>query len=219
MLRRIAGTITVAAALMAFPAVSGAQTPPAEPVQCTGTIANQVIQGDVFVPVDASCTLDTVVVRGSVETERRSLALKIVDRSVVRGDVTCAECGTFVLDRSVVNGNLSVTELFEASRTCASVVRGTLEIGAVVGVTVGDGTSACRGNVLLSNASLLVNTGTTIDGNAFNGDLSISSSTDVAVRRNIIRGDLGCEFLDPSPTLSQNVVLGASTGQCAPASA
>ncbi len=219
MLRRIAGTMTVAAALLAFPSLASADTTPVEPVECTGTIANKVIAGDVFVPLEANCTLDTVVVRGSIETERRSASLKIVDGSVVRGNVTCAECGTFVLDRSIVAGNLSVTELFEGSRTCASVVRGTTEIGAVVGVTVGDGTSACRGNAFLSDATLLINSGTTVDGNAFNGNLSITSSRDVAVRRNIIRGDLGCEFNAPTPTLSQNIVLGERTGQCATAPA
>jgi hypothetical protein len=205
--------VAAAAAATLVPGAGAAD--PVEPTFCEGTIANQVIDGDVFVPYTTSCTLQNVIVRGSVIAEVDAEVVTL-DRTAVTGDVV-SQGHRLVLDRAAVNGAVSGTEARDGVSITRSVVRGNLRTNNVeTALTIGSPTDATRGNVI---GGMLTVSGTfgegTVARNAVAGDLVVRDNfAQVAVRRNVVRGALGCTGNDPAPVGSGNVAA-SKTGQCA----
>lgn len=205
--------VAAAAAVALVPGAGAAD--PVGRTTCAGTITNQVVDGDVFVPYRASCTLQNVVVRGNVSTDIDATSVTL-DRTAVTGDVTTTS-HRLVLDRAAVNGAVSGAEARDGVSITRTVVRGALStMNVETALTIGSLTDSTRGNVV--GGSLTVSS-TFGDGvvarNAVAGDLVVRDNfAPVAVRRNVVRGALDCTGSDPAPDGSGNVAA-SKTGQCA----
>jgi hypothetical protein len=202
-----------AAALSLVPGAVAADPP--VPTVCDGTLVNVVIEGDVFVPYATSCTLRGVVVRGDVVAEVDAEVVTL-DRTAITGDVS-SQAHRLVLDTAAINGAVSATEARDGVSITRSVVRGDLRTNNVeTGLAIGSPTDATRGNVV---GGTLTVSGTYAEGlvarNAVAGDLVVrDNAAAITLRRNVVRGALGCAGNDPAPLGGGNVA-GSETGQCA----
>src|SRR5215469_6344710 len=187
--------------------ITGGGNARAAHTNCTGSMTNATIDGNLFVPKGASCTLTDVTVDGSVLVFKR--ASLTVNGGTITGSVHASNCVFVKLspDSSnvapTVNGNVHISHCRNSSASPGSGVTAGGEIDGsficnnnrdfceVIDATVGD-------NVLLHHN--VSNTASVVSGNT-------------------IGGNLGCEANHPAPTASgaPNTVTGLKKGQCSAA--
>jgi hypothetical protein len=204
-----------AAAACAVAATAPSIAAAAAPVECSGTIADQVV-GTVTVPYAADCTLRNVVVQGDVLADPDSGALAI-ERSAVSGDVRSDAGGALTLRLAAVRGILDAVEINGAVTVTGSAVQGDAAIRSADGqVRVGDASArAPRGNVFGGDVAIAgAAAGGTFERNVVAGDAAIRASGPFTVSRNLIGGSLACEGNDPAPTGTGNAAQ-QLLGQCA----
>ena len=100
-------TLLVAAAAL-FGGVSAAQ---ADDAVCSGLIQGTTITGNVTIPVNASCTLDTVKITGDVNVlQNASLTVQAyAEPSTIGGNVIADRCAFTLLEGTVsVGGDLQI---------------------------------------------------------------------------------------------------------------
>ena len=186
--------------------IAGGENARAAHTNCTGSLTNTTIDGDVFVPKGASCTLTDVTVDGNVLVFKK--ASLTVNGGTITGNVHASNCVFVKLSPGsgaapTVNGNVHISHCTNSSASPGSGVTAGAEIDGsficnnnrdfceVIDATVGD-------NVLLHHN--VSNTASVVSGNT-------------------IGGNLGCEANDPAPTASgaPNTVTGDKEGQCSAA--
>jgi hypothetical protein len=103
---------TVALALMlAVVGFCGGVSPARADTSCSGLIKGATVKGNIVVPKNASCTLDTVSVTGDVLVrENASLTLQAYDEpSTIGGNVLADHCALTLLEGTVtVGGDLQI---------------------------------------------------------------------------------------------------------------
>jgi hypothetical protein len=187
--------------------IAGGQNARAAHTTCTGSVTGGTIDGNVFVPKGASCTLTDVTVDGSVLVFKR--ASLTVNGGTITGNVHASNCVFVKLspDSSnfgpVVNGNVHLSHCTNSSAAPGS------------GVTAGgeiDGSFICN-----NNRDFCEVIGATVGGNVLL-HRNVSSTPSV-VSANAIGGNLGCEANNPDPTAggTPNTVSGDKQGQCSAA--
>ena len=187
--------------------IAGGQNARAAHTNCTGTVTGGTIDGNVFVPKGASCTLTDVTVDGSVLVFKR--ASLTVNGGTITGSVHASNCVFVKLlpDASkvvpTVNGNVHISHCRNSSASPGS------------GLTAGgeiDGNFICNNN--RDSCDVI---GATIGNNVLLHH-NVSSAASV-VSANTIGGNLGCEANDPAPTASgtPNTVTGDKEGRCSAA--
>ena len=184
--------------------IAGGQNARAAHTTCTSSMTGATIDGDVFVPRGASCTLTDVTVDGSVLVFKA--ASLTVNGGTITGNVHASNCVFVKLfpDSSnvapVVNGNVHLSHCKNSSASPGS------------GVTAGgeiDGSFICNNN---RDFCEVVNA--TVGGNVLLHHNV--SGTPSLVSGNTIGGNLGCEANNPAPTAggTVNAVTGDKVGQC-----
>jgi feruloyl esterase len=159
------------------------------------------IAGNVTVPANASCTLDTVGISGNVQVQQNaSLTVQAYDEpSSIGGNVQANNCSFALLEGTVtVGGNLQI-------HNC------TAKSGFVgPGITI-RGNFQCQSNLGPCEAWL-----GEVDGNAEIQNNSSTGASDVSLVT--IGGNLQCQQNTPAPThqYGPDWVTGNLQGQCAP---
>ncbi|WP_320671924.1 hypothetical protein [Patulibacter defluvii] len=207
------GAATVVAAL-ALSSSAPAADPTPSPTVCNGTISNQVV-GDVVVPYRASCVLDGVYVDGAVTATVSSRDLTLT-RTIVAGDLVTDGARGLTLDRAIVAGKLDVREPSGPLAITRSAVSGAATVGSALNEATIGGADGGTGNAFAH--------GLTIDGaygplavrrNVVGGDLVVRGAVAGSeLRRNVVGGELACRDNDPAPTGGGNLASSTS-GQCA----
>ena len=153
-----------------------------------------------------------------------------VNGALVTGSITVQPGGSLVLNGARVAGGIQ-SQGATGVRICGSQIRsatgtaGTaVSIAGTVGpVVIGDGTPTCARNDIVGQVILDGNHSVELDTNRVNGSVSVASTSGSrlapVVAANQITGNLACTNNVPPPTNEgrPNTVLGATTGQCAPA--
>jgi hypothetical protein len=187
--------------------IAGGQNAQAAHTTCTGSLTGPPIDGDVFVPKGASCTLTDVTVEGSVLVFKR--ASLTVNGGTITGDVHASNCVFVKLSpdssnvEPAVNGSVRISHC-----TNSSAVPGS---GVTAGGDIG-GNFICNNN--RDSCELI---GATVGNNVLvHHNLSDTASV---VSANMIGGNLGCEANRPAPTAggAPNTVSGNKQGQCSAA--
>lgn len=213
---KIHRSAVLVAASLALAAV-GASTASADavaPTVCDGALSNVVV-GDVSVPYGTDCTLENVLVDGSITTEPDAGAVSLRS-TVVTGDVTTQSL-RLELRGAVVGGDLSATDTADGVAVTRSAVSGAASfLNTSTGLKIGDLDSFANGNVFGGTLSIATTFGpATIGSNAVVGDLLVRGGRAAAtVRRNLVGGALDCSGGVPAPTGSANLA-GSKLGQCA----
>jgi hypothetical protein len=213
-MRKVGVVLAVLSAMAIGAPAASAQTTPPERTLCRGELTG-VIQGDVFVPRLASCVITQAIVKGNVATAINAVSLSI-QRSIVDGSVDCGQCRAFTVDESVVAETLNVRESSNGARVCASAFGGDATLfGVGTALDVGNTAGGCGGNVF--GGTLLVRLSlspVTLEQNVVATDLTaIDNRESLALNRNLIGGELGCENNNVPPTGSGNFASSKS-GQC-----
>jgi hypothetical protein len=159
----------------------------AQDVVCGQKIGAEVVDGILY--VEGLCELDgTVVKRGiivGVDSELRAKNVQVLEG--LQGQVA----GAVDLVDSDIGGAVQI-----GSRSGPSAISG----------------SHVGGRLIVDNAKHEV----VISANEVDGDVTLHENGDgVFVDANLIGGSLICGRNDPAPQLRNNVVAGASLGQCA----
>lgn len=193
-------TLICALALVAAALFGGASTARAATTVCSDLIKGTTISGNVVVPVNASCTLDTVKVTGNVQVlQNASLTVQAyVEPSAIGGSIRAEYCSSTVLEGTVtVGGSVQIENCTARSGFVGP------------GITI-------RGNFLCQN-----NRGPCeawlgeVKGNAQIQNNNSAGASDVSL--NTIGGNLLCGQNTPAPThnAGPNWVTGNLQGQCA----
>lgn len=184
--------------------IAGGQNARAAHTSCTGSVTNTTIEGDVFVPKGAGCTLTDVTVDGNVLVFKT--ASLTVNGGTVTGDVHASNCVFVKLlpDASnvapTVSGSVHISHCINSSSLPGS--------GLTAGGEV-DGSFICNNN--RDSCEVI---GATV-GNNVQVNHNLSSTASV-VSGSTIGGNLGCEANRPAPTAdgAPNTVSGSKQGQC-----
>lgn len=171
-------------------ALGGATVALADDIDCTSTVSNQVIDGNVN--VTASCTLNDVDVKGNVRLFGGAI-LVTRNNTVIDGNVQTENDEPFSvdIDQTTVKGSIQLTRL------------------------VGDGSiiqrSTIDGNIQLEDNASRID----VQNNNVGADVqAFQNKALIVITRNNIDGNLQCRENDPPPAGGENVVLGNSEDQC-----
>jgi hypothetical protein len=187
--------------------IAGGQDARAAHTNCIGSVTGATIDGDVFVPKGASCTLADVTVDGNVLVFKR--ASLTVNGGTITGNVHASNCVFVKLSPDSSNVTPTVNGTVHISHcTNSSAVPGS-------GVTAGgeiDGSFICNNN-RDSCEVIDATVGNNVQVN------HILSSTESVISASTIGGNLECEANKPAPTASgaPNTVTGHKEGQCSAA--
>lgn len=189
----LALTLTVFALFVSGPAARA-------DTSCTGLIKGTSVTGNLVVPQNASCTLDTVTVTGNVQVMKNaSLSVQAyVEPSAIGGNVLAQGCAFALLQGTVtVGGNLQIQNCTGKSGFAGP------------GVKI-HGTFLCQNNSAPCEAWL-----GEVGGNAqIANNNSTAGASDVSL--NTIGGNLLCQQNTPTPThnAGPDWVTGTLQGQC-----
>jgi pimeloyl-ACP methyl ester carboxylesterase len=194
-------TLTFALGLAVAALFGGASAARAADTVCSGVIKGTTITGNITVPVNASCTLDTVSISGNVQVlHNASLTVQAYEEpSTIGGNVQADRCAFTLLEGTVtVGGNLQI-------QNCA-----TKSGFAGPGIKI-RGNFLCQNNLGPCEAWL-----GEVDGNIQIQNNRSTVASDVSL--NTIRGNLQCLQNTPAPThnAGPDWVTGNLEGQCSP---
>jgi pimeloyl-ACP methyl ester carboxylesterase len=191
---------TVALALMlAVVGLFGGVSPARADTSCSGLIKGATVKGNIVVPKNASCTLDTVSITGDVLVrENASLTVQAyVEPSMIGGNVLADHCAFTLLEGTVtVGGDLQIQNC-----TAKSGFAGP-------GIKI-RGNFVCQSNLGPCEAWL-----GTVDRDVQVQHNKSTVATDVSL--NTIGGNLRCQQNTPAPThnAGPDWVTGDLQGQC-----
>jgi hypothetical protein len=214
MRKSVVAVVTVVATLAIGAPSAAAQEP--EQIRCDNTTLTGVIDGDVFVPFNRTCVIQDAFLTGDVLAATAARSTRI-ERSIVRGDVSCFDCGRFEIEKSAIAGEVDLLELARGVRVCGSVVGGEAAFGNMTDeVAIGNLSTDCNGNVFGRSLTLTRNlTPTSVERNIVARDLVVNlHRADVTLNQNVVGGSLSCADNNTAPTGSQNFAS-TKAGQCA----
>jgi hypothetical protein len=137
--------IPLLAATAAFVAVAVSGASAASPTVCSTTITHN-IAGNVTVPAGASCTLDGILVSGSVTADQAGASL-VVTSTHVGTTVTVSNGASGSIDGSQVGGSVTFSNGASGSVTNTSV--GNRLVCSASGPVVDSGNTVARGDSCL----------------------------------------------------------------------
>jgi hypothetical protein len=198
------------AVLMFGVVVAAAPAARAQDAVCTSTLQNVTIDGDVVVPVGATCTLSAVAVTGNVWVEAGA-GLSVAG-GTIGGDMQAYQCSYVHLhayNPIFIAGNVLIEQCSGSSSDDNPVAFGSFSV-TIVGNLICDQNfapcsprySSIRGNVQVSS-----NSGGTSEvfGNIIGGFLACWGNTAVSATT----------AAPPNLPLQPNIVTGSAQGQCA----
>ncbi len=178
---RLAVSGTVAAVMLTTTTGVAAARPGHGDVECTTTLANTIIRGDIKVADDAECILKNVRVQGNINVPGSSRLT--VRNSRIEG-VASQYPAVVLLQGSVVGGN---ADLGSSAGVRNSVIRGDLSfIGPTI--TVCDS----RVNTLSISQALVarLGDGPSCGGNLIHRDMALSSIRGLYLSGNLVQGNV-----------------------------
>jgi pimeloyl-ACP methyl ester carboxylesterase len=192
-------TLAVALTICVVALFCDAPVASADDTTCSGVIKGTAVTGNVIVPKNASCILDTTSVTGDVLVlENANLSVQAyVEPSTIGGNVLADHCASTLLEGTVtVGGDLQILNCAAKSGFAGP------------GIKIG-GSFLCQDNLGSCEAWL-----GEIKGNAQIQNNRSTVASDVSL--SMIGGDLQCQQNTPAPThdTGPDWVTGKPRGQC-----
>jgi hypothetical protein len=214
------------------------------PTECNGTLTGQTIPGDLVVPEDGSCTLQSSTVGEDVKVGRnayfqsigsqiggdvkgyRSLTVFVDTGSTVGGEVKTWRTSQVFVYNSSLNAGILVWRSTDKVQICGNQIDGNASVtDSSRDILVGDPQAAgCAGNTVKNSHSLSVEDNWVdveliVGGNAIQGgDLQVNDNSGPAgkfVRDNTGGDELSCRDNEDPFASSGNTGFANSEGQCA----
>lgn len=233
----LAGVVLTALLALASPAA-------AHGTKCNGTLTGANVGGDLVVPDNGSCTINTSTVGGDVKVGKnayfqsttsniaddvrayKSQTVFLESGSTVGDDVTASRTAQVFIFDSTLNGTLEVKGATERVNICGNTVDGNISVkDSGRDILVGDPlTVGCGGNTVLNKHSIkiernfvdveLVVRGNTVQG----GDLEVNRNKGPAAK--FVEGNKGgreleCLYNEQPFSASGNTGWQETEGQCA----
>jgi len=227
--------------VLAIPSLAAAQ---GNSTTCNGTLTGQAIPGDLVVPENGTCILQSSTVGDDVEVGKnayfQSIASQIADRvegnrsqtifidtgSTVGGRLEANKTAQVFVFNSTVNGSLEVWRSTDAVQVCGNKLNGNVLVHqSGQDILFGDpSTVGCSGNTIGSGKSVKVQDNNTdnelvIRGNTFQGgNLTVSDNRGTSgkfVEANTGGNKLSCYGNEQPFSASGNTGWNELRGQCA----
>jgi hypothetical protein len=236
-------TIAVVMAFGTMVAVSSGAF--AQTTSCSAQVNGGIVDGNLVVPVGATCTLNGVTVEGGVLV-KSSAVLNVFSGSKIAGSIEAAFCNRVVLlgNGITVAGNLHVTnctQITEVEPSPASIITisGNFICENNQNPCLIQAGTIIRGNVAFINnvnsplfhvtigGNVAINDNTSnlpgaevavLVGSVIEGNVEVDNNhgpQDSTVGGNVIQGNLLCQGNTPGVSGTLNTVDGHKLGQCA----
>jgi hypothetical protein len=190
--------------------VAAAPAARAQDAVCTSTLQGVTIDGDVVVPVGATCTLSAVAVTGNVWVEAG--AGLSVTAATIGGNIQAYQCSYVHLHAYspiFVAGNVLIEQCTGSGTDNNPLAFGSFAVTIVGNLICDQNLSPCspRYGRILGNVQVSSNSGGTSEvyGNIIGGGLACSGNTAVTATT----------AAPPNLPLQPNIVTGGAQGQCA----
>lgn len=227
--------VAAALTLPAGPALGTELTPRAPDTICTGSIGAITVQGKLVVPANATCTLSSTRILGSIEvginatlratrinvagdtlaTQHRLVS--ITTSSHIEGHTKLSKGGSITITSSSAFGGVEISEnTARPSLTSVNIANGGLF------VEKNRGGATVHSNRVNGNMEVSENSGgvTSVRSNIVGDNISVSKNLNgTQIFSNRANDNIDCTDNVPAPTGSGNVAGadggGSKTGQCA----